>query len=113
MVWLKVDDAMPDHPKIVGLPAATKWALLELWCYCARHKTNGKVPNGIMRKIATNRVRIQLESAQLIHRNGNGFVIHDWLDHNLSAEDHETRRKADAERLRRWREQKRETGDET
>lgn len=113
MTWLKVDDAMPEHPKIVGLAPATKWALMELWCYCARHRTNGKVPEGAVKRMASAKVLRELDQAGLIHRNGTGWLIHDWLDHNVSAEDAEAKRLADAERLRKWRERRRETDDET
>lgn len=47
MAWLKIDDALPDHPKVVALgtlaPLAI-WIWLQSTCYAARYKTDGFVP---------------------------------------------------------------------
>jgi hypothetical protein len=113
VTWLRIDDRMPDHPKIVDLSPATKWAMVELWCYCAAHKTDGVVTFGAAKRLASAGALKQLEHAGLLERNGQAFHVHDWLDHNISAAEHEARRAADAERLRKFRERRRETPSET
>lgn len=107
MTWVKLEDGMPEHPKIVELNVHAKWALVELWCYAARHQTDGRVGDQAAKRIAKPKVISDLVGAGLIHRNGTGWVIHDWLDHNMSAADYAHRKEAEAERLRVYRERKR------
>jgi hypothetical protein len=111
VTWLRIDDRMPDHPKIVGLPPGTKWALVELWCYSAAHRTDGVVTFGAAKRLASAGALKQLEVAGLLERNGQAFHIHDWLDHNISAADAEAKRAAENERLKRWRENRKRNGD--
>lgn len=104
MTWVKLDDLMPEHPKIIGRSDAAFRALIELWCYSARHKTNGKIEKPAIKRIVKPRVLAELIESGLLHENGVAFDIHDWLDHNISLEDHESKKAASAERKRRWRE---------
>jgi hypothetical protein len=42
--FIKVDVNFPDHPRTIELSDPAFRALVELWCYCKRHQTDGKVP---------------------------------------------------------------------
>lgn len=103
MTWVKLDDSMPTHPKVVERSDAAFRALIELWCHAAQHKTDGRVGDQAAKRIAKPKVIAELVDAGLIHRNGAGWIIHDWLDHNMSKSDYEAQREVDAERLRKWR----------
>lgn len=105
MTWGKVDDGFWDHPKIVGLSDRSFRSLMGLWAWSWRnHRTKGHVPAAVTRQyLGTPRVLAELESAGLIHKNGTGWVIHDWAIY----------RKVDAtgaERKRRWRDAHRDGG---
>jgi hypothetical protein len=121
VTWVKLDDAMPRHPKVVRLSVQAKWALIEIWCYAAAYKTDGYVEEPVAKTLARPKVIAELVAADLLHRNGKGWVIHDWLDHNISKEAAKKKRDDDAKRLQDWREEqarkKRESedgnGDET
>ena len=41
MTWLRIDDAMVDHPKIIGLSDGAFRLHITALCYCARHLTDG------------------------------------------------------------------------
>lgn len=103
MTWLKIDDAMPEHPKLEHLSVQAKWARVELLCYCARNLTDGHVPSERARRMATPRVLTELVSADLVHRNGTGWVMHDYLDWNPSREEVLKQREIDRERMRNLR----------
>lgn len=113
MTWLKIDDGMPEHSKIADLSVHAKWALVEIWCYSARNHTDGKLPLTIAKRITSAKVLAELTDADLIHKNGAGWIVHDFLDYNPSKSEVDERREAEAERLRTWRNRKRETADET
>lgn len=47
MAWLRVDDGMPEHRKVLALPRKDRWTWLELLCYVARQNNGGHVPAGV------------------------------------------------------------------
>jgi hypothetical protein len=94
---------MPDNPKILSVSLGARWALIKLWCYCAGSETDGHVPDEAARQRASKKLLDELAGATLIHRNGSGWIVNDWLEYNISAADAKKKREQDAERLRRWR----------
>jgi hypothetical protein len=87
MAWLRLDDGFAQHPKLVGWTPAQKWALVELFCYCARHKTEGYVPAdfSLLPRGVTRRVLELAEQSGLVDRHDDGaLVIHDWSAYNPS-----------------------------
>ena len=91
MVWAKVDDRFPQHPKVVGLdPAAVGvW----LMCLCdARARGDSAVPAKLPERYAPGRgaeLAAALESCGLWERTETGWLIHDSATYlppaNLSA----------------------------
>lgn len=101
MTWVRLDDAMPDHPKIDGLTdRAFRW-LIRSWCHAARYHTDGHLPASYTKRVPP-RVRDELLDAGLWHQNGsNGLEVHDFLAYNPSQETiaEARRKKAEAGRL--------------
>lgn len=97
MAWVKIDDSLPDHPKLTGLTDAGCWLYVVALCYANRHLTDGYVPDtaltGRQRRHAN-----QLETAGLLTRapDDHGWLIHDYLAYQPSRAEVENRRK-------RWR----------
>jgi general stress protein YciG len=86
--YITVHDGMPDHPKIDGLSDGAFRLLIELWCWCSRHLTDGRVPPATWGKRGTDAARDELVEANLAHLNGDGSVdMHDYLEHQRSAEE--------------------------
>jgi hypothetical protein len=85
--YVKVHDGMPDHPKIVDLTPAAKWALVSYWCYCGRNLTDGFVPNAVAVREGQDVVD-ELAKAGMIDPVGDrrGWLCHDYLEHQRSAE---------------------------
>jgi hypothetical protein len=102
--WFRVDAGLARHPKIIGLPRATRWAHVEALCYAAEYGGDeGRIPAAAARTFATPAEVAALLDAGLWERNGAGYVIHDWADYQSALTAIERRRAADAERQRRRR----------
>ncbi len=117
MSWLRMDDAMLDHPKWIRALRDGGDAALHLWLrFCAwssRHLTDGIIPADVIDAIpgprgAKVRARAQqaLADASLIERRSNGdLLLHDYLEYNPSRAEvmAERGRKAQNQRDRRLR----------
>lgn len=105
MDWLKLSVDLPDHPKVADLSDRAFRALIASWCYAARFETvDGHVPDAPSKRLGlTPAVARELEEAGLMHRNGTGWHVHDWHDHQVDAD--EMREKRERRRAQ-WRESK-------
>ena len=108
MDYIRLYTALLTHPKAEGL-SDRAWRVLTLaWLYSGLHETKGKVPPGARRFVRmTSASERELVETGWIHRNGDGWVLHDWEDHQDQLDDAaELRRKA-RERKRAERARKR------
>lgn len=51
MTWVRIDDAMPQHPKIAAVGPLGLAMQVAALCYCNRHLTDGFVPWGAARTL--------------------------------------------------------------
>lgn len=107
MDYIRLYTALLTHPKAEGL-SDRAWRVLTLaWLYAGQHETGGRVPPEAKRFIRmTPTSEAELSERGWLHRNGNGWVLHDWEDHQAAVDElSEIRRKARerkaAERQRR------------
>lgn len=86
MAWLKVDDGMPEHRKVLTLPRKDRWTWMELLCYVARQNNGGHVPAGVtdVLRYVNTAFLTQCENAGLLDRDPGGYVVHDWAVYNAS-----------------------------
>lgn len=85
MSWLRLDDGFTKHPKFSGWPTAAKWALLELFEYCARYETGGVVPAdlALLPRSTTSSLLARAEAAGWLDRRPDGqLIVHDWEVYN-------------------------------
>lgn len=83
MVWVRLEDTFPDHPKVAGLSDGAFRVFVEGLCYCNRHLTDGALPApcrlpagskaGTFRRRANELVR-----AGLWTPDGAGWRVHDY-----------------------------------
>jgi general stress protein YciG len=78
---------MPDHPKIDALSDKAFRLLIEWWCWCSRHLTDGFIPERTWTKRGTTAARKQLVDAGLIEITPTGVKMHDYLEHQRSADE--------------------------
>lgn len=105
MTWVKLSDDFATHPKIAALSDTAFRLWVSGLAYANQHSTGGAISDGALRGIplAKPRTATELEAAGLWHRNGLGWVIHDYDQFQPSPEDEADRRAANAERMRLWR----------
>ena len=107
MPWARVDDGLFSHPK-----ARKAWRcrpalglhLLAL-SYCMKHGTEGRLSTEFVEdQLPSPRERRTVVAALvdcgLWSENGDGWIVHDFLDYNPSNADIEARRASDRERKR-------------
>jgi hypothetical protein len=100
-VWAKLDDRYADHPKVVGLSDAAFRLHVRAMCYAAAHMTDGALPGGWLRGHEAEVA--ELVSAGLLVEENDGCRLHDWLEHNISRQRFEERKRKTAERVTAWR----------
>jgi hypothetical protein len=52
MTWIKLDDQIADHPKIVKAGPLASWLYICGLTYCARFLTDGFIPQEQVRRLA-------------------------------------------------------------
>ena len=92
MAWVKIDDRMPEHPKMLQVrDSDALWLHVCALCYCNRNLTDGFVHDDIVARLSGSKRPRQavskLVAAGLWHEVSGGFVIHDYLEFQPSRED--------------------------
>lgn len=105
MEYVKLYTSLLTHPKALGL-SASAWRLLTFaWLYAGQQETDGYVPDAAKPLLHySKKAAEELETAGWWRRNGNGWELHDWQDHQVATDELERRRELQRERTRRWRE---------
>lgn len=86
--YIRVHDGMPDHPKVDGLSDRAFRLLVEEWCWCSRHTTDGRIPGARWKKRHTPKARTELIAVGLVELlPGGDILMHDYLEHQRSAEE--------------------------
>lgn len=82
--FITVHDGMPEHHKIEALSDKAFRALVDLWCWCSRTKSDGHVPESVwIKRSRSAKVRAELLDS-LVERTDDGYVMHDYLEHQRS-----------------------------
>jgi len=93
MAWVRLDDGFFGHPKAQAIGQRGRELYLSALCWSSQNLTDGHVPATAWRRIGADAgvkpgsVRSlvgTLVGAGLLHENGDGWVIHDFLDYNRS-----------------------------
>lgn len=99
MSWVRIDDNLTFHAKVVqaGNEAIGVWIRLLAWS--SNHLTDGVVPARIAKLVAEHDEPLsKLVEARLLDEHKDGYVIHDYHEHNRPAAEVKAQRKADAAR---------------
>lgn len=105
-MWVKLDDNLVQHPKVLQLDAAAFALYIAGLCWSAKYETDGRIPWRAVRTLSphvedTESAVDALLSSGLWEHGEDGYRIHDFLEYQFSKEQNEARRKADAERQAR------------
>lgn len=111
MSWAKLDDNFHSHPKIRAAltrdPGAVALHALAI-SYSANHETDGHIAEWFPISVFPQERQRQcaldtLAEVGLWHPNGDGYLIHDYLNYNPSKSELEAKRADNRERVRRHR----------
>lgn len=95
--WIRIDTQMFENPKLLYLKEDKKFRAivvhLEGMAYSGRHALAGYIPKAALRIIGASTADANhLVDAGLWDTAPGGWQIHDWAEHQMSAEDMEKRR---------------------
>lgn len=106
--WIKVYNSLPAHPKIIEAGDRAAWLFICGLCYCNEHATDGKIDRRVLpalapgvrspEKLAERLVRVVLWEATNC-----GWLVHEYLEFQRSADEIKKHRAAAADRQRRSR----------
>jgi hypothetical protein len=86
MVWVRLEDGLPDHPKIDAAGGDAAWLHVCALAYCNRNLTDGYIPADRVPRLSDRKRPLQLAErlvdVGLWHRLEDGYTIHDFLDYN-------------------------------
>jgi hypothetical protein len=114
-MWAKLDDALLDHRKLLEAGRAFgrdgKAKALGLYAagllYSNKHLTDGVLAKTVVEEVLKSFVDRPLDAARVMVKVGlwevteDGFRVHDFHDHNLSAKDVQAKRQADRDRKKK------------
>jgi len=109
MTWFKVDDSLPDHPKVLRLQTMKGWqGALALWtlagAWAAKQLTDGRVPASIVGRFGcAKRDAELLVIVGLWEPAEGGYTFHSWYKRNPTRTDVETKREKTRIRVTGWR----------
>jgi hypothetical protein len=85
--YITVHDGMPDHPKIEVLSDKAFRLLVTCWCWCSQKTTDGFIRESSWTKKGTPATRRELIAEGLVHIVDGGVEMHDYLEHQRSADE--------------------------
>lgn len=95
-LFFKLHNGFPEHPKAFELSDKAFRQLIEAWCYCSRNLNDGKLTKAQFLKLFSAKSRKELLTVGFVKESEFGYEMHDYLEHQQSAEDVENRRMARA-----------------
>lgn len=113
MTWIRIDDTLPDHPKLIGLPDNAFRLYITILCYSSRYLTDGFIPAPVADRLGHAGTFGELNVAGLIEPLDDGWQIGNYSEYQSTKADVEERKAHNRERTKRWRAQKRGNADVT
>jgi len=95
-LFFKLHNGFPEHPKAFELSDKAFRQLIEAWCYCSRNLNDGKLTKAQFLKLFSAKSRKELMQVGFVKATDFGYEMHDYLEHQQSAQDVENRRIARA-----------------
>ena len=91
MSWVKIDDQFSEHPKVIQAGPLASWLYVRGLCYSAKYLTDGFISDAVAKQLSLfgeNQIDIRqiLVDCRLWDLVDGGYVIHDYLDYNPTAE---------------------------
>jgi hypothetical protein len=96
-IFIKVFINIVEHPKMLNVPRAHRWAFIDLLAYCKRNMTDGFLPasEAVLERLQVTPAEVaSLLSSGLLDQAENGYIVHDYADYQVSKDLIESRRES-------------------
>ena len=104
MTWVRLDDNMPTHPKVLSVGPDAAYLHICGICYCARLLTDGRIPKAALPLLGGPvKALPKLLEAGLWSQDGDDYIVDGYLDWNPTREQVESDRRRNADRQSRYR----------
>ena len=101
MSWVRIDDKAWCHQKFAGVSGNAVRLWMFALCWCNQHETDGQVPRSMLRVLGgTAKEADELVTTCLWAESAHGFVVHDYLDYQISADELGKKREATKDRVK-------------
>jgi hypothetical protein len=105
-MWVKIDNGLPDHPKVIGLSDAAFRLYVTGICYSSRFLTDGNLPEAALRRLGGAEAAQELVKAGLLAETSGGAQIASYGEYQQSKETVEAKKEANRKRVTRYREKR-------
>jgi hypothetical protein len=85
-LFFKLHNGFPEHPKTIELSDKAFRQLVEAWCYCSRNLNDGVLTKAQYLKFFSPKSRGELTAVGFVRAEENSFIMHDYLEHQQSAQ---------------------------
>ena len=103
MTWIKLDDSLPNNPKILPLSDGAFRLYIEGLCYANQYLTDGYLANAVLIRLDQGNNRNELVWAKLWIESEDGICINDYTEHQSSKADVEAKKEQVRDRVTRYR----------
>jgi len=103
MTWIKIDDTLPNNPKILPLSDGAFRLYIEGLCYANQYLTDGFLADAVLLRLDPNNNRQELVDACLWIECLGGLQINDYTEHQTAKSEVEKKREQNKERSSRYR----------
>ena len=104
MTWIKLDDTLPNNPKILPLSDKAFRLYIEGLCYANQYLTDGFLAQAVINRLDSGNACQELLDAGLWIEVEGGAQIHDYCEHQTSRKVVEEKREQVRNRVTRYRE---------
>ena len=104
MTWIKLDDTLPNNPKILPLSDKAFRLYIEGLCYANQYLTDGFLAQAVINRLDNGNAYQELLDAGLWIQVETGAQIHDYCEHQTTRKVVEEKRKQVRNRVTRYRE---------
>ena len=104
MTWIKLDDTLPNNPKILPLGDKAFRLYIEGLCYANQYLTDGFLAQAVINRLDNGNAYQELVDAGLWITVEAGAQIHDYCEHQTSRKTVEEKREQVRNRVTRYRE---------
>ena len=104
MTWIKLDDTLPNNPKILPLGDKAFRLYIEGLCYANQYLTDGFLAQAVINRLDSGNAYQELLDAGLWIAVEGGAQIHDYCEHQTSRKIVEEKREQVRNRVTRYRE---------